>query len=159
VLILSRRVTEEKNMSQPDLFIRRLALLVLLALVFGLVLPVGPAMAAPLGQGDEVTAESLILGQYVLQPMSTDETRLYEINIPESGVYQIAPVDAEAAEAFDLIVTDAEGNELFNDVFEGPSVSLTLEPGNGWSRATSYWSLLLSKRRRCSSWSWVRLAP
>lgn len=114
--------------ANPQLFPRLLARLLALALVAALMVPAVPALAAPPAQEGE--PESLILGQFVYEPMRTDEVRVYELNVPESGDYQIIPVDEEAAVDFDLIVTDAEGNELFNDIFEGPTVPVTLEPGN-----------------------------
>jgi hypothetical protein len=47
-----------------------------------------------------------------------------EIVIPESGEYLITAVDDDAAQDFDLVVTDAAGNEVYNDVFATTGVQL-----------------------------------
>lgn len=110
----------------PHPFPRLASRLLALVLIAALLVPAGRALAAPPAQEGE--AESLILGQFVYEPVRADEVRVYELNIPESGDYQIIPVNEESAN-FDLIVIDAEGNELFNDIFEGPTVPVTLESG------------------------------
>lgn len=113
-------------MSRPGTFPRRLARWWGLALVALLIFPLGNALAAPLGQAG--AAESLLLGQYAYQPMLSGESRVYEVTIPESGAYLVTAVDEEAsANAFDVVVTDAGGNVLYDDIFE--NVELNLEPG------------------------------
>lgn len=92
-----------------------------------LALPSGMAYAAPLGQEEGPQAETLFMGQYAYEAVPAGESRLYSVTVPEAGVYLVTAVDDVAAEAFDLIVTDANGNELYNDIFA--TTELTLEPG------------------------------
>lgn len=112
-------------MFRSDSFPRLTIRLWTLALIALLVLPVGSAGAAPLGQED---ATQLLLGQYAYDVVLSDESRVYEITIPESGAYLVTAVDPEAAaNAFDVVVTDSAGTVVYDDIFE--SVELTLEPG------------------------------
>jgi hypothetical protein len=78
------------------------------------------------------TADVLLLGEYSFVNMLSGDTYTAEIVIPESSEYLITAVDDEAAQDFDLVVTDSAGNELYNDVFattgvvmETGTVSLT----------------------------------
>jgi hypothetical protein len=113
-------------MSRPDFLPRLAARLWALLLAALLAFPVGHALAAPLGQ--DTPAEPLLLGQYAYQPLVSGESRVYEVTIPESGAYLVTAVDAEAAaNAFDVVVTDAAGTVLYDDIFE--NVELDLEPG------------------------------
>ena len=99
-------------------------LLALLTVVV-LALPAGVAVAAPPAQ--ETPATAVGLGEYVFVDAAADETLAYAIAIPEGGTYIVSRVDDAAAADFDLRVTDAAGNEVYNDVFE--STELTLETG------------------------------
>ncbi len=95
------------------------------------------ALAAPVNQfgtGSQgtaaeqgTTAEPLLLGQYANVALASGESISYELVIPESGPYLITAVDDEAAADFDLVITDEEGNEIYNDVFA--TAELALETG------------------------------
>lgn len=113
-------------MSQPTYPPRLWSWLWGLALVALLLLPVGSAHAAPLGQ--DGAAEPLLLGQYAFQSVPSGESRIYAVSIPESGAYLVSAVDQDAAaNTFDVVVTDAAGTVLYDDVFE--NIELTLDPG------------------------------
>ncbi len=113
-------------MFRPAFCTRRWARLWGLALIILLALPVGNVVAAPLEQED-AAVEPLLLGQYAYASVSSGESRIYEVTIPESGTYLVTAVDETSANAFDLVVTDAAGTVLYDDIFE--SAELTLDPG------------------------------
>ncbi len=100
------------------------ALLVIAALV---TLPAHAALAVSPAQIAPDDATPLQLGEFVFREMANGETAAYQISIPEAATYRITAVDEEKAVAFDLIVTDAAGNEVFNDIFE--TVELALDSG------------------------------
>ena len=87
-----------------------------------LALPARMAQAAPHAQDGE--AQSIYLGEYVLRQMTNGDTATYEVEIQEQANYMVTPVNADEAVAFDLVITDADGNEVFNDVFEAPEAEL-----------------------------------
>lgn len=91
-------------------------------------LPLQTAVAAPRLQDAPSEPTPLLLGQYVDRSMVNGETADYLLSVPEAAAYEIGIVDENEAIAFDLVVTDAAGNELFNDIFG--SVNLELEPGD-----------------------------
>ena len=97
------------------------SLMLVAALTF---LPTGVAIA----QDEPAEAVPLLLGEYVAANMVNGETADYVLTLPEDASYEIGIVDEDEAIAFDLIVTDAEGNELFNDIFG--SIDLELEAGD-----------------------------
>ena len=91
-------------------------------------------MAAPTAQfgglnksDDESAAHSILLGEYAFADMLNGDSYSVEVVIPESGSYLITAVDDDAAQDFDLVVTDEAGNELFNDIFA--TTDLTLDTG------------------------------
>lgn len=88
-----------------------------------LALPVSVAVAAPRAQGDD-EAQSIFLGEYVLREMTNGETATFQVEIQEQANYMVTPVDADEAVAFDLVMSDADGNEVFNDVFDSPQAEL-----------------------------------
>jgi hypothetical protein len=96
---------------------------IVLVLLYAAVLPILSHQRA-LAQDEPVT---VLLGQYVFADLAADDSRTYQLDITESASYLISAVDENAAAAFDLIVTDAAGNELFNDIFG--TIELALEPG------------------------------
>lgn len=120
-------------MSIPSILRRRANRLLLLVAVL-LALPTTPVLAAPpaqFGSSDTAaaddaasTAETLLLGQYGFREMAAGETVTYELSIPEDGLYFVTAVD-EAAADFDLVLTDADGIELYNDVFNTAELELT----------------------------------
>jgi hypothetical protein len=111
----------------------RLLVMVLAALLAFSPLAVMAAPAAQFGglagasEDDAPTGTPQLLGEYAFVNMLNGDSYSAEIVIPESGTYLITAVDDAAAEDFDLVVTDAEGNELFNDVFA--TTELELESG------------------------------
>ena len=76
------------------------------------------------------------MGEFVFQALAVGESVSYQLSVPETADYRITALDEEKSIAFDLVVTDAAGTELFNDIFE------TVE----WS-----WQ---AARSRCSSSPW-----
>ena len=60
--------------------------------------------------------------------MLNGETLAYLLSVPQAATYEVGIVDEDEAIAFDLVITDADGNELFNDIFG--SINLELEPGD-----------------------------
>ena len=68
-----------------------------------------------------------LLGEYAFVDMKQGDTYNATVVIPESGSYLITAVDDDAAADFDLVVTDAAGDELYNDVFK--TTDLPLETG------------------------------
>lgn len=94
-----------------------------LALVWGL-LPYQPVAAALPAQAE---AQTLGLGEYGLATAEVGDTFTYAVEIPESGNYLITAVDEDAAAAFDLVVTAADGTVLYDDIFA--SAELALDPG------------------------------
>ncbi len=98
------------------------------ALIVALVMaPVIPVSAAPAAQ-TPVDATTLALGQYASAEMVVDDVRAWVIDIPQDGVYLISAVDEVAAEDFDIVVTDAAGNVLLDDVFETTELALPAGP-------------------------------
>lgn len=89
-------------------------------------MPVMPVSAAPSAQAPE--AANLVLGQYGFAEMVEDDVRAWVIEIPEDGVYLITAVDDAAAEDFDIVVTDAAGTVLLDDVFETTEIELPAGP-------------------------------
>lgn len=104
----------------------RLAVMFLAALMAFGPLAVFAAPAVQIGD-DLPNGGSLSLGEYAFVEMLNGDSYSVEVTIPESGSYLVTAVDEAAAEDFDLIVTDEEGNELFNDIFA--TTELTLESG------------------------------
>jgi len=105
----------------------RAALVALLMIAALVTLPIHGALAAPSAQIAEEEATSLHLGEFVFREMANGESAAYQILVPEAATYRITAVDEEKSVAFDLIVTDAAGNEVFNDIFE--TVELELDSG------------------------------
>lgn len=107
----------------------RLLVLLLAALLAFSPFAVMAAPVAPFGSlGDaEQKGTPLLLGEYANADLENGDEISYQISIPESGTYLITAIDDAAAEDFDLIVTDEEGNELFNDIFA--TSELDLETG------------------------------
>lgn len=101
-----------------------LALLVVAALV---TLPVHTALAALPAQ-ETGQATPIAMGEFVFRAMANGESATYQVSLPESATYRITALDEERAVAFDLVVTDAAGVEVFNDIFE--TVELDLEAGD-----------------------------
>ena len=111
--------------SQTVRFSRLALLLTLLLVAAFVILPLHTAVAAPATQdtGDEPVP--LYLGEYVFQDMANGEFSDYQVTIPEAATYVITAVDEDEAVAFDLVITDGDGNELFNDIFETIELELT----------------------------------
>ena len=101
-----------------------LPLLLVAAFVF---LPLHTALAAPAMQDTEEEPTPLYLGEYVYRDMANGEAGDYVVTVPEAAAYLITAIDEDEAVAFDLVVTDDAGEELFNDIFE--TVELDLTPG------------------------------
>jgi len=108
-------------------FSSRAALVALLVIAALVTLPVHTALAASPAQITADEATPLHLGEFVFREMANGESAAYQISIPEAATYRITAVDEEKSVAFDLIVTDAAGNEVFNDIFE--TVELELDSG------------------------------
>ncbi len=92
------------------------------------ILPVHTAVAAPARQDEGTEPISLQLGEYVAANLVNGETVSYVLSVPEAATYEIGIVDEEEAIAFDLVMSDADGTELFNDIFG--SITLDLEAGD-----------------------------
>jgi hypothetical protein len=112
----------------------RLAVFVLTALLIFSPMAVLAAPVNQFGTGSQgtaaeqgTTAEPLLLGQYANVALASGESIRYELVIPESGPYLITAVDDEAAADFNLVITDGEGTEIYNDLFA--TTELTLETG------------------------------
>jgi len=101
-----------------------LAVLVIAALA---ALPVHTALAVPAAQ-ETGGPTPISLGEFVFRAMANGESAEYQVSLPESATYRITALDEERAVAFDLIVTDAADNEVYNDIFE--TVELDLEAGD-----------------------------
>lgn len=95
-----------------------------IALLIALFLAISalPAFAAPPAQ-DEPTA--LVLGELAARQMSTGDVALYTIAATEDALYVITTGDEQEAEKFDLIVSDADGNEIYNDILQTTELELT----------------------------------
>jgi len=113
---------------QPPRAFSAVLLLSLVLTAAFLLLPRRSALAAPSHQDTPDTAIPLQLGEYVGLDLANGETVDYVLTVPEAANYEVGIVDEEEAIAFDLIITDTEGNELFNDIFG--SINLELEPGD-----------------------------
>lgn len=116
--------------ARSNLWRRTNRLLLLLAML--LALPAAPVLAAPPAQfgGSDAAADgvtTLLLGQYGFREMAAGDTATYELSIPEDGLYFVTAVD-EAATDFDLVLLDADGNEIYNDVFDTAEVELAAGP-------------------------------
>lgn len=81
-----------------------------------------PAFAAPPAQ-DEPTA--LVLGELAARPMSTGDVAIYTVAADEDALYVITTGDEQEAEKFDLIVSDADGQEIYNDILQTTELELT----------------------------------
>ena len=112
---------------------RRAGMILTLCLALSMAFSPLVAMAAPAAQfgallnneeSDGPAVQQLLLGEYAFVDMLNGDTYTVELSIPESGDYLITAVDDVAAEDFDLIVTDAAGNELYNDIFATTDVAL-----------------------------------
>ena len=116
-------------MISPRVPLSRHAVLLTFLVIAALVsLPVQTAFAAPPAQQTGGETTPLNLGEFVFRQMANGESATYQIAIPEAATYRITAVDDEKAVAFDLMVTDAAGNEVFNDIFE--TMELELESGD-----------------------------
>ena len=114
--------------SQPIHYSRiSLALAALLITAFT-ALPLRAAIAAPPAQDAPDAPAALFLGEYVVEEMVNGETRDYQLTVPEDAIYETTVVDEDEAIAFDLVVTDDDGNEIFNDIFG--NIELELNAGD-----------------------------
>lgn len=106
---------------------RYAALLAVLVIAALAALPVHTALAvSPAQETGEATPISL--GEFVFRAMANGESATYQVSLPESAAYRITALDEERAAAFDLVVTDADDNEVYSDIFE--TVELDLEAGD-----------------------------
>ncbi len=118
-------------MHHPFASFRRRANRLLILLAVLMVLPVTPAFAAPPAQFGSLrnadaaeNAETLLLGQYGFRDMAAGESVTYALSIPEDGLYFVTAVD-EAGADFDLVISDANGAEVYNDIFNSTEVELS----------------------------------
>lgn len=84
-----------------------------------------PAMAAPALQEDPTP---LNLGQMATGSLASGESALFSFEAPADTTYVFTTGDAEEAQKFDLIVTDEDGEQVYNDIFE--TVQLDLDDGD-----------------------------
>ncbi len=98
-------------------------MLTLVLLLSGLL----PVFAQPAAQGEEPPVAPLMLGEYAQIDVAAGDSAAFGIVLPEDGDYLISAVDEEAAGAFDVLVSDIDGNIVFDDVFG--STDLTLDAG------------------------------
>lgn len=84
----------------------------------------GLALAAPDRQDEAIP---LLLGEFAFTPLEAGATATYQFEAPVDTTYTLTPTDAEEALAFDLVISDADGAELYNDVLE--TVELDLAAG------------------------------
>jgi hypothetical protein len=114
--------------AQAVRFSRMTLALTLLLMVGFAVLPLHTAVAAPFAQDAPQEPVTLYLGEYVVENLANGEVIEFEISVPEDATYEFRTVDEDEAVAFDLVITDNAGNELFNDIFG--SIQLDLPPGD-----------------------------
>ncbi len=109
---------------------------VALGLALVLLLLVAPlAMAAPAAQDAEPTP--IVLGQLARATLAAGESASWVIETPDSGAFLLANGgdDADAAN-FTIVITDEDGNELFNGALE-PSIELELDEAEYTITATA----------------------
>ena len=100
---------------------RTLATVAMIVLAALLALPSRLALAAPAAQ-DEPTP--LLLGEFVRAPMAAGDSLQYSIALPVDGDYTITYTADDDPANFNLTVTDADGQELYNDVMGDVTVAL-----------------------------------
>ena len=100
--------------------------LLILALTLTLILSgLMPVLAQPTAQGEDLPVMPLMLGEYAQADLAGGDSLAYGVVLPEDGDYLITAVDEEAAVAFDLLVTDVDGNIVSDDVFGVTDLTLT----------------------------------
>ncbi len=103
-----------------------LALALILSLLLGATVP---ALALPTAQpglqAAQPTVQPLMLGEYAQALVNAGESVAYGLVLPEDGDYLITPVDDDDAAAFDILVTDIDGNIVADDVFADLELALT----------------------------------
>jgi hypothetical protein len=85
-----------------------------------------PVQAAPIAQDDQPVA--IMLGEMARRELANGESALYSVTAPADGLYVITTADEQEAGKFDLIVTNTDGEEVFDDVFG--TVELELSEGD-----------------------------
>ncbi len=88
-----------------------------------LLLTVLPVQAMPAAQDDQPVA--IMLGEMARRDLAADESVVYNFTAPADGLYVITTGDEEEAEKFDLVVTNADGEKIFDDVFGTTEIELS----------------------------------
>ena len=89
--------------------------------------PVQPS-AQPQAQGEDPLVMPLMLGEYAQVDVASGDSVAFGVILPEDGDYLISAVDEEAAGAFDLLVSDVDGNIVSDDVFANTDLTLAAGP-------------------------------
>ncbi len=98
---------------------------IVLALTLALLLSgLLPVFAQPLAQGEEPPVMPLMLGEYAQIDVAGGESVAFGVVLPEDGDYLISAVDEDDAGAFDVLISDIDGNIAFDDVFGTTELSL-----------------------------------
>ena len=84
----------------------------------------GLALAAPARQDEPIP---VLMGELVFAPLEAGAVATYAFEAPVDTIYTLTPTDDQEALAFDLVISDAAGTELYNDVLE--TVELELAAG------------------------------
>ncbi len=117
-------------MASTKRFTRFGVLLILLLVSALLATPLSTASASALPQEEnaqEGAAQPLFLGQYIVEDLANGETRDYTLTVEEAAVYETRIINEDDALAFDLVITDESGAEIFNDIFG--KLEFELSPG------------------------------
>lgn len=114
-----------RSATQPNTRSTRYTVLIL-ALTLCMVLSgLMPVFAQPAAQAQDLPASPLMLGEYAQADVLSGDSVAYGVVLSEDGDYLISAVDDVAAGAFDLLVSDADGNIVLDDVFGSPELTLT----------------------------------
>jgi hypothetical protein len=98
--------------------------LVRMGLALALLLMIAPvAMAAPAAQ--EGDPQPILLGELASATLAAGESASFIVETPDDGLFLLtSALDDEASANFTVVITDEDGNELFNDVLQTAELEL-----------------------------------
>lgn len=113
-----------RSVEQVGLRPRRATWAAALALALALVIGVAPlAVAAPAAQDGEPTP--IVLGQLASATLAAGESAAWIVETPDNGLFVLANGGDEAEGAnFTVVITDEDGNEVFNDALQTAELEL-----------------------------------
>jgi hypothetical protein len=95
-----------------------------MGLALALLLMIAPvAMAAPAAQ--EGDPQPILLGELASATLAAGESASFIVETPDDGLFLLtSALDDEASANFTVVITDEDGNELFNDVLQTAELEL-----------------------------------